>query len=83
MLAIAWGCLIQIVYFTERESEIIADGCYVSRSEFRSCYFTGDSVLCCMDQDRVKLLYTTRFMEGTYQEQSMTNPWENLLHFSQ
>lgn len=39
--------MIQIVYFDE--DEIKCDGIYLSVSEIKSCFFSGDSILCIVD----------------------------------
>ena len=67
MLAIAWDCLIQLVYFDENEIVVKMDGFYCSESEINSVYFMGDSLfMILVDQTKIKLLYTKKFHNGDY-----------------
>lgn len=63
ILAIAWGNFIQTIYFDEDEPhDIVKDGVYACASELKSCHFTGDSILCITDQERLKVVYTRKFL---------------------
>lgn len=67
ILAIAWDCLIQLVYFDENEIVVKMDGFYCSESEINSIYFMGDScLLVLVDQTKIKLLYTKKFHNGDF-----------------
>jgi len=68
ILAVAWDQIIQLIYFEEgREHKIRMDGIYYTDSEISSCYFTGESILVILqNQKAVKMLYTKKFHHGDF-----------------
>lgn len=55
--------MIQLIYF---DAEITMDGLYFGTSEILQCQFMGDSVLCILNSEKLKVISTFKLLEGSY-----------------